>query len=207
MNEVFQRICLSDNLNTFDPYDIWKTKIGFQLKYLFNRSRVIAALPALGFSLYDQFLNNKLRWGYRKQEYPIVRALAAQVLINEYTRTKKEELLSASVVHLDWITRNISKGYSGACWGLGFKWAAFGDVVYDSNTPHATHTPYALEALHRYTQVSGDDRFVDVIKSCYDFYENDLKTMYDDRGMMAVSYGPFADKIVNNASYYTLYAY
>lgn len=207
MDQLFKEICLKDDLTTFDPYDIWKTKTGIRVKNLFNTSRLLGAFPGLFLTLYDLVLNNNLRLGYNKQEYPIVRALAAQTLLKEYKRESNKELLIAIQNHLNWLKNNISEGYSGACWGIGFRWSAFKNVIYDANTPHATHTPYALEAFHIYTSITGDQQYVDIIKSCYQFYEKDLLVLYDDDEMMAVSYGPVKDKIVNNVASYTMYAY
>jgi len=207
MEQLFKEICLKYDLTTFDPYDIWKTKTGIRVKNLFNTSRLLGAFPGLFLTLYDLFINNNMRLGYNKQEYPIVRALAAQTLLHEYKNESNKELLLAVKNHLDWLKNNISEGYSGACWGIGFRWSAFKNVIYDANTPHATHTPYALEAFHIYTMTTGDQQYVDIIKSCYQFYEKDLCVLYDDDEMMAVSYGPVKDKIVNNVASYAMYAY
>ncbi len=207
VKQMIQDYCLNDDLATYDPYDIWKTSIGIWVKNLFNTSRLLGAVPALALTLYDQLLNNRFRFGYKKQEYPIVRALAAQILLNEHQISNSKELLDWSLIHLQWLKTNTSKGYSGACWGLGFKWAAFKNVIYDENAPHATHTPYALEAFHRYTQITGDTQYVGLIKSCYQFYEKDLCVLYEDKHMLAISYGPQKDKIVTNVASYSLFVY
>src|SRR5664280_1564800 len=187
--QIIKQFCLSNNLATYDPYDIWKTGIGIKVKSLFNTFRLLGASPALALTLYDQLLNNRFRFGYKKQEYPIVRALAGQVLLNEYQRSNDKELLSAINIHLEWLKENMSKGYSGACWGLGFKWSALKNVIYDANTPHTTHTPYALEAFHRYTKLTGDPKYIGLMKSCFSYYEKDVYVMFEDADMMAVSYG------------------
>ena len=201
------QIYSTDDLSTYDPYDIWKTGLGVMVKNLFNISKLLGAIPALSLTLYDQILNNGFRFGYKKQEYPIVRGLAAQILLNQYQQSNEKDLLSALKNHLEWLKENKSKGYSGSCWGLGFRWAAHKNVIYDANTPHTTHTPYALEAFHLYTQQTGNLEYVKLIKSCFKYYENDVCIMFEDDEKMAVSYGPFKDKIVINASSYTLYAY
>ena len=205
--QIIRKLCLSDNLATYDPYDIWKTSLGVWVKNLFNTSRLLGAAPALILTLYDQLFNSRFRFGYKKQEYPIVRALAAQILLNEYQFSNSKELLDWSLNHLDWLKSNTSRRYSGACWGLGFKWAAFKNIIYDKNAPHATHTPYALEAFHRYTQITGDSQYVDLIRSCFQFYEKDLYVLYEDEDILAISYGPIKDKIVINVASYSLFAY
>jgi hypothetical protein len=207
MKQMVRDYCLIDDLATYDPYDIWKTSPGIWVKNLFNTSRLLGALPALALTLYDQLLNNRFRFGYRKQEYPIVRALAAQVLLNDFQRTGDKNILSSIENHLRWLDNNKSTGYSGACWGLGFRWSAFKNVIYDANTPHATHTPYVLEAFHRYTLLTGNQQYAGLIKSCYQFYEKDLLVLYEDEEMLAISYGPVKDKIVTNVASYSLFAY
>ena len=203
----FQDIFASADLSTYDPYDIWKTDPGVYVKDLFNKNKFVASIPALALSLADQFLNPTLRRVYTKQEYPIVRALAAQIALNRFLQTKEQQFLRVAEMHLKWLTDNRSVGYSGACWGLGFKWPAASGVIYDRNTPHATHTPYAVEAMHRYTEATKNQQFEETIRSCFAFLENDLYVMYEDDSMMATSYGPFKDRIVTNAVSYTMYMY
>jgi hypothetical protein len=205
--KLIENYCLKMDLSTDDPYDIWKTVLGVKVKDWFNRNRLLAGGPALIMTLYDQFINNEVRIGYLKQEYPIVRALAAQSLLNIYSISKNEQYLKYSIIHLDWLVENGSKGYSGYCWGLGFKWAVYKGVIYEANTPHSTHTPYALEAFDLYTRITKDLRYENVIKSCFEFYEKDLQILCENEDSMAISYGPFKDRPVNNAVSYTLFAY
>lgn len=200
-------ICLSTDLSTWDPYDIWKTKLGLQIKSLFNSNALLGIIPASVLTLFDLFINNSARFFYKRQEYPIVRALAAQVLLKEYLKTQEYYLLISAREHLEWLVRNSSKGYSGYCWGLGFEWPAGKNVIYNKDTPHSTHTPYALEAFCKYSKITGDNRYVDIIKSIYNFFEEDIKIMYDDEISLATSYGPFRDRIITNAVSYTLYSY
>ncbi len=204
--EIHQ-ILLRKDLSSFDPYDIWKTRTGLWIKDLFNRSRLLGALPALFFTLIDLFINNSFRLGYKKQEFPIARAMAALTLLNHFESSGDADLLPHIKNHLEWLKHNSCKGYSGPCWGLGFKWPAAAGVVYDENTPFSTHTPYALEAFHRYTLLSHDEQYLGIIKSCFDFFDKDLYVMYDDADMMAISYGPFKDRIATNAVSYAMYAY
>jgi hypothetical protein len=206
-DQLVQQFCTGDDLSTYDPYDIWKTGLGIHVKNLFNSSRMAGALPALCLTVYDNFINNTLRWGYQKQEYPIVRALAAQTLLIGYKKTNDQKLRIAAEKHLEWLRMHISTGYAGACWGLGFTWAASKDIIYSASTPHTTHTPYALEAFDMYTETTGDARYRGIIESCFRFYEKDVCIMFQDERMMAVSYGSFHDRTVTNASAYTLFAY
>jgi hypothetical protein len=145
-------------LSTYDPYDIWKTAFGFQVKQFYN-SHPLAGLPsAAALTLFDTFVNNRLRIGYQRQEYPIVRATAALCLLNRYVRRGERKLLEYAGRHLDWLVANSCRGYSGCCWGLNFTFGTGPRLVYDAATPLSTITPYALEALVRYAAVTGKER-------------------------------------------------
>lgn len=207
LEDLIQSYCLKEELSTFDPYDVWKTKIGLFVKNLFNESRLIGAAPALALTLIDLYVNNGFRVGYDKQEYPIVRSLAALTLLNLYEKEQNPIHLEYADKHLTWLVDHACKGYSGACWGLGFKWPAAPGVIYDENTPHSTHTPYALEAFHRFYCVTNDPKYNPQIKSAFRFYEKDLIIMNETEDSMAISYGPFEDRIVVNAAAYSLFIY
>ena len=194
------------DLSTDDPYDIWKTAFGFQVKQLYNRHSWAGLAPAAALTLFDTFVNNRPRVGYRRQEYPIVRATAALCLLNRYEKEGGPELLVSAGRHLDWLVENSCRGYSNFCWGLGFPYGAGPTVVYDANTPLSTMTPYGLEAMVRYSAVTGEERFRFAIESIFRFFDDDIRVMAEDHESMATSYGPFMDRIVTNAVSYTMYS-
>ena len=164
-------------------------------------------MPALILSLGDSFFNETLRNIYVKQEFPIVRALACQILLNRYAKSGDDSLLKAAENHLAWLYANVSKGYAGTCWGLGFKWPAAENVISSANTPHTTHSPYALEAFHLHKQIVRHSEYEDFVRRSFEFYEKDVQIMYEDETMMATSYGPMKDRIATNAVSYVMYAY
>lgn len=204
---LIEEFCMTHSLECYDPYDVWMTDLGIGVKQLYNRNNVLGILPAAALTIWDQFLNNKFRFGYKKQEYPTARALAAQALLNVYVANNEEGYLVGAKKHIDWLITNSSKNYSGLCWGLGFKWAVDDGLNYDENTPFSTHTPYILEAIHKYIHLSGDITYVSYIESIYDFFENDIQVMFEDEDSLATSYGPAKDRLVTNAVSYALYAY
>jgi hypothetical protein len=202
-----EKCCLAHDLSTYDPYDIWMLPLGIWVKQLFNRNKYLGLLPAALVTLMDHFVNNSFRLGYVKREYPAVRAMAALSLLQLYKGQRKEAYLYAAKEHIDWLVENSSKGYAGLCWGLGFKWAADDGLDYVENTPFSTHTPYALEAIHTYILLSGDESYTPHITSIFNFYERDIKVIFESEEAMATSYGPCKDRLITNAVSYTLYAY
>tara|TARA_R110002074_G_scaffold393815_2_gene580724 strand:- start:992 stop:2173 length:1182 start_codon:yes stop_codon:yes gene_type:complete len=205
--KLIEDFCLSENLATYDPYDVWMGSLGIQVKQLYNKNKTLGILPAAVLTLWDTFLNNKHRISYKKKEYPTVRALAAITLLKQYNTIKKKEYLESAERHIEWLLLNSSKGYIGLGWGLGFNWAADDGLDYDSNTPFSTHTPYCLEAIDLYIQVTGNSNYVSHVENIFEFFENDIQVMFEDETSMATSYGPQKDRLVTNSVSYALFAY
>jgi len=207
MCELVEYFCMRMDLSTYDPYDIWKTTYGLRVKKLFNRNRLLGLVPASLLSISDAYVNNYLRVTYTKQEYPIVRALAALSLLNLYQIENKPDYLKYVIGHLEWLASHPSTNCVGCGWGLGFEHAASASVVYSAETPFSTITPYPLEAFIAYRKVTGDTRFDDIIRGVFTFIERDLQVMEDNDLYLVTSYGTTRDRVVVNAVSYTMYAY
>lgn len=202
-----RRVCERGDLQTYDLYDIWKTKIGFCVKDFYNHHRILGLPAAALLTLFDLYVNNRARLLYQRQEYPIVRALAAQALMQLYVGTRDESLLVAVRQHLEWLRNNSCVGYSGPCWGLGFPYAVSSAFHYSVNTPLTTMTPYALEAFVNYTEVVGDTSYVPVINGIFEFFEKDVQVMEETDDYLVTSYAAMCDRKVVNAVSYAMYAY
>jgi hypothetical protein len=204
---LIKSFALKENLESYDPYDVWMIDLGIKIKQVYNSNKLLGILPAAALTVWDNFLNNDRRFFYKKQEYPTARALAALTLLNIYEVNNEKEFLRVAKLHIDWLIENTCKGYAGLCWGLGFKWAAGDDLDYNENTPFSTHTPYVLEALDKYIDLAADTTYTAAIESVFNFFEKDIKIMFEDETAMATSYGPAKDRLVTNAVSYTMYAY
>jgi hypothetical protein len=205
-DEILFRPCFSNKLSTSDPYDIWKTNLGIIVKSIFNKNSILGFIPASLLNFFDHFINNNTRIFYKKQEFPIVRALAAMSLLNLYKSKNKVEHLTSAKKHLDWLKENSSKGYCGYCWGANMRWASK-NGIYEKDTPFITHTPYALEAFIKYQKITGNNEYQDVIKSVFEFIDKDLYKFIDTENMLCLSYAPINEpRQVINANSYALYS-
>lgn len=204
--ELVNKVCTRNELKTFDPYDLWKTAGGFIVKNFYNHHPKLGLIPAALFTFYDVFLNNERRHFYTPKEYPIVRAWAALVLLNNYRHNRKTSTIDKVLLHLDWLKQNTCHGYSGYCWGLGFEYAVNKDLIYDSNMPLSTMTPYPLEAFIGYTEISGSTAYVDVILSIYNFFEKDVIILEETNDYIVPSYAAMPDRKVVNAASYLMYS-
>ena len=110
---LIEHFACKESLLTPDPYYVWKTSLGFNIKNLFNNNRLLGFAPAAILALLDTYPNNRLRLFYQQQEYPIVRALAAQALLNlqrqqadgrylNFARHKPLEQFEARLPQLSW---------------------------------------------------------------------------------------------------------
>lgn len=144
---------------------------------------------------------------YSQQEYPIVRALAAQCLLNLYRIRPEKAYLESTIRHLDWLKAHACTGTHGLGWGLQFRYAVDKNLVYDENTPFSTMTPYALEAFVRFTNLTGDRRYEGEILGVYRFFDEDIRIMEETESMMATSYTPRYDRTVINASSYAMWSF
>ncbi|MFQ5610167.1 MAG: hypothetical protein ACE5F8_07860, partial [Woeseiaceae bacterium] len=189
-----RRICGRADLRTFDPYDIWMTPLGYRVKDLYNRNRAVGLLPAAVLTLFDMYPNNRLRVGYRRREYPIARAWAALTLLNVNRLESRPEDLDHARAHLDWLCEHTCKGFSGPCWGLGFDYAVSADFTYDANMPLSTMTPYVLEAMVKYGEAAGDDRYADTIRGIHAFLEKDIRVMEESDDFLVTSYAAMRDR-------------
>ncbi len=203
--ELIEGFCARDDLSTYDPYDVWKTSAGFEIKRLYNRSRWFAPLAAVAAAA--DLVNNERRLFYKKQEYAIVRAFAAMALMNLYERRPTRPVLDYAKRHLEWLAAHHCTGYKGYGWGLGFRHTVSRTLLHDANTPFAVITPYPLEAFIRFGRIAGGSPFQSVIDGIRRFFDEDIQVMYEDDDVLATSYGPSRDRIVHNAVSYTMYAY
>lgn len=196
--------CMKDDLSTHDPYDIWFTALGSQVKNLYNEHRKIGLLPAVLLTLIDRL--NTSRFFYHKREYPIVRAMAAQILLKLYGHFKEKKYLCSAEKHLDWLLEHCTRGDHGYGWGLGICWPVATGMIYPADMALATVTPYVYEAFELHRKLTAGERYILPIEKTALFFERDLKVLYEDAQMMATSYSTAADRIVVNAVSYTMYA-
>lgn len=203
---LVENFALKEDLLTYDPYDVWKTKIGLFIKRFYYKSK-IGVIPAVLLSLFDFYINNSLRFFYKKQEYPIVRALAALSLQNTYQFSNDYRHLHFAAEHIDWLIKNASKTKNGIGWGLNFKWPVNNSIIYSADTPFSTHTPYVFEAIINHPEFQTSLIHHEVIEKVFFFFEKDIVIMYEDFDKMAISYGPLKDRIAVNAVSYGLLMY
>jgi len=198
---------LFGDLKTYDPYDLWRTELGLRLKKLYYGKGKIS-IPIVGpFYLLDIYAPSLIRLFIKPQEYPAVRAFAALIALNYYEMTSEKKFIDLAAESVDWLVANQSPGYSGACWGFNMSWMTK-TGCFPPLTPFITTTPYCVEALVKFSDVTKNDKYLEIALTSLHFLDNDLHKLVDNAQMLAVSYGPSRDRrIVINGNSYAMMLY
>jgi hypothetical protein len=207
LQALIERFCRRSDLTSYDPYDMWKTDLGFRVKTLYHCRPSAGLVPAAVLALADHLANHRLREWYTPMEHPHARAMAALCLLNIHRSSRDADLFEDAERHLQWLLAHTCRGYAGYCWGLGFPHAVSADVTYEAGMPFSTITPYALEAFVQAAETVEDGRYDSVIESIFRFFDRDLRVMEEDEEALATSYGTFRDRTVINAVSYNMYAH
>jgi hypothetical protein len=193
-------------LRTFDPYDLWASRIGVAVRRNFYKDTFLGKIEAVTLSLLDLILPTVGRclFGAQPRYYPII---SAQLLLEYTTRgLQTAEPLTSATDHL----RNIAvdpRGTSGWAWGLGFPWMSK-NGLYPPDVPFITHTPYVMEALLKLAKSPGlHGEAMAMFLGTWPFLES-LKVMNEGKDFLALSYAPVDEpRIVVNANAYAAFAY
>ena len=93
-----------------------------------------------------------------------------------------------------------SKGYSGACWGYNFDWQARRLFLFPKNTPTVVATSFAVTALFKAYDITGNEKYKENGISAGEFILKDLQQTTKSKGFL-FSYSPLeGNNTVYNAS-------
>ena len=198
---------LGQDLVTYDPYDLWRTNVGIWLKKTYYRNGKIAFPIVAPFSILDTYAPKLIRIFLKLREYPMVRAFAALSALNLYEITADKKYIEFAEQSIKWLINNKCSGYHGASWGINIPWMTKTGFL-PASTPFVTNTPYCVEALLKYSDITKDKQSLQVALSSLGFLEKDLNVLFDEPDKLALSYGPgYGKRIVINANSYAMMMY
>jgi hypothetical protein len=179
----------SENLQSYDPYDLESTKFVMTLSGILPGKIVRAGLiPLKKFpSLYHPFVT--------RTKAATSSALYASTCFMMGWNEKAEK-------ELGWLENHACKGYSGYCWGLPFDWRMGNSVVARQGTPYSTIIIYMTDAFLAGYEITGNQKYLSIAESTADFFMTDLKRTYEDQERICLSYSPLDNfQIINVNSY------
>jgi uncharacterized protein YyaL (SSP411 family) len=124
--------------------------------------------------------------------------LFARGYLDLYQATGKEEFKEKALYCLEWLVKNPSPGYAGACWGYPFNWQS--QVFIPLGTPSAVVSSVVGDAFWRAYEVLGDEGYLEICDRICQFFLKDLHIDEIDQGCVCFSYTPGDDFHVHNAN-------
>lgn len=112
--------------------------------------------------------------------------------------TREPAYLDKATDCLTWLTAHSSTGYSGACWGNEFDYAAR-PFQLSKHTPTLVWTSHIGQAFLDGYARTGDSRYLATARSVRDFILTDLARLETDEGI-CFSYVPFKEAYIHNAN-------
>lgn len=179
----------------YDPYDIKGTKL-----FLFlQRNRYTNFGSNLLLNRFPMFSRKVFR--VKKEINAKAMALFARGYLNLYKKSKDEKYMDKALFCLNWLMKNPSKGYSGFCWGYPFDWQS--RVFIPKGAPSGVVTSTAAHAFLDAYEILGDQKYLEVAKSCCEFILNDLNIDQVDEDKICFSYTPIDNFHVHNANLFS----
>lgn len=183
-----------------DPYDLWMTDLGVEVRRQFYRGKLSGKLAAVAIAFADWTAPGLSRSLVRSEGIVCPITVAQLILLNPQV-----DPAEALAVLLDCAVPD--RGTYGLAWGLGFPWMSK-NGFYSPGIPFITHSPYAMEALlslSRSTEVA--DQALESFRDTWPFLET-LHVMHDTKSELALSYAPVQEpRIVINANAYAAFAF
>ncbi len=99
----------------------------------------------------------------------------------------------------DLLIKNISPGYSGACWGYNFDWQSKAFFLPD-NTPTVVATSFVVESLVSAYLTTQKEDYLKIALTSSEFILNDLNRIQKEDDLFMFSYSPLDDRAVYNAT-------
>ncbi len=153
----------------YDPYDLKQNPL---LSY--SRPTLIRKIAQLIIMIAEEFfpmLSRQLLCIKKEINAKAMGLFAAAYQIL-YEATYEEKYLNKTENLLIWLESNISKGYSGLCWGHPFNWQS--RVFIPKSTPSSVITAIVGDAFWRFYKKTDCEKYLTICQSICEFFLNDL---------------------------------
>jgi len=179
----------------YDPYDIK----GEKLFLLLSKNKYTGYEAELFLNLFPLFSRQIFK--IKKNINPKAMALFARGYLLAYKKLGNAGFLKKAKECLSWLECNPSIGYSRYCWGYPFDWQS--RIFISKGTPSGVVTSIAAHAFMDAYELTKDEKYLSIVKSCCDFMVNDLNIDEVDQNKICFSYTPLDNFHVHNASLFS----
>lgn len=202
-NSIEKLIAWKDNNGyySYDQYDFWSTKYGIWSKSVYYKSRMIGAALVAPIFIAEIFCPAVRKAFVSKKRFPIADAhfMMAHVNMYHYSGDKKH-LQEAEQVAAEMMKSSVP-GHAGHCWGYPFNWMTTRGL-WTSGIPLMTTTVYCFEAFLALYDASGDEKYLEVAHSIFQWTMKDIKDVKLDEETNVCSYSPVDNSQIVNANAY-----
>lgn len=189
--------CEKEEYKGYDPYDSLNSRLFYKIPLLSKNSLVKLA--------WTQFfkrspINLRTLVGIDKEFNPKAIGLFLASFCNLYKIEANPAYLEKIIFFSDLLEELQNRSWSGSCWGYNFDWQA--RVFFQpKNTPTVVATTFIGSALLDAYEVTGDEKYLKIVRSSCDFILKDLNRTYDENNEgFNFSYSPFDNSVIYNAS-------
>ncbi|HBE40334.1 MAG TPA: delta-aminolevulinic acid dehydratase [Bacteroidales bacterium] len=193
---LLEEYCRNEKYKGYDPYDGLNSKLFNAIPFISNCR--VARLVWIQF-FKRSLINFRPLTGVEKGTNPKALGLFLSGYCNLHKLSPDKEDTDIILFLTDEIRSNMSKNWSGACWGYNFDWQARAFFL-PKYTPTVVATSFISSALLDAYEITGDKDLTDMAKSSCEFIIRDLNRIFDDKGNFAFSYSPRDKSVVYNAS-------
>ena len=189
--EKLERYIEEEEWQGYDPYDGLNSPLVkiFRIKSLrILLTQIIKRSP----------INFRPILGIKKDYNSKAMGLFATGYLLNYQRTHNKRYLEKAKFFLDWLTENLSKGYSGTCWGYNFDWQSRAFLL-PKGTPTVVNTSFIGRAFLDAYEVLGSEEYLKIARRACDFILHDLNRL-EDKNTICFSYSPRDHYFVHNAT-------
>jgi hypothetical protein len=127
-------------------------------------------------------------FGVKKSRNPKGIALFARAYLFLYQKTGETSFLQEARSLLDWLLENPSPRQKNLCWGYQFIWQDLPPFHQHRHDPNIVVTSFVGEALMHAYRITGDESYLQSLKSIANFIANDLPVLHENDTERAISY-------------------
>ena len=190
----------------WDPFDALNSSLAKSLS--FGNRRIGQAWVQL---LKGSFVNLRPLISVPKGYNPKGMGLFLSSYLQKYQRRGAKSDIEKVIFFADWLQKNISSGYHGACWGYNFDWPNRGFYA-PKGTPTIVNTAFIGLAFLDFYRLAKENSFVlgqqfsspesllEIARSSCQFILHDLHVLRSGNDECCFSYTPLDTRCVHNAN-------
>jgi hypothetical protein len=182
-----------NNYSGFDPYDALNS---ITLNSLDSRVIKLISTQLLVYSPINPRNFLRIEPGKNPKAIGIFLQAYCKLFTHHLIEKKEFDIIEKKLV--EFLIKNVSPGYSGACWGFNFDWQDL-ERYSKKELPTIVVTSFIANAFLDLYELTKNEKYLEIARSSCEFILKDLNITRTDKGL-CFSYTPIDNYIVHNAN-------